>query len=63
MLASSNKPDKLLAFQALIVTALATNPGWEFHPQTNGFTSDGLVSLTAAQSVSCFGTGHLLTFI
>lgn len=63
MLASSNKQSKLLAFQALIATAFATNPGWIFHPQTGGFTSSGLVSLIATQSISCFKTGHLLISI
>lgn len=52
MLASSNKQSKLLTFQALIATAIAANPGWKFFPQTSGFTSCGLVSLTAAQSVN-----------
>jgi hypothetical protein len=46
MLGSLNKQSKLLAFQALITTVFATHPGWIFHPQTNGFTSGGLVSFT-----------------
>lgn len=63
MLAPSNKQRKLLAFQAFIATAIAVNPGWKFHPQTSGFTSSGLVSLTAAQSVSWFKTEQILTSI
>lgn len=61
MLISSNKQSKMLAFQALMAAALATNSGWKFHPQTPGFASGGLVSLTAIQSVSYFKTRHFLT--
>ncbi|KAL7922552.1 hypothetical protein ACQKWADRAFT_320794 [Trichoderma austrokoningii] len=52
MLASTNKQSKLLALQALIATALATVPGWRFHPQRCGFTSGGLANYPTPYNLS-----------
>lgn len=60
MLASSNTQSKLLAFQALAATAFAINPGWIFHPQTNGFTSGGLGNYPTPYNLSTSQTNHKL---